>query len=63
MLFLKMELLIIDMQGRIVNRQTITVIAGFNSLPVNVSNLAAGSYTISGSIGEDKSRIIRFVKQ
>ncbi len=59
----KMELVIIDMQGRLVNRQTISLIAGFNSLPVNVGNLAAGTYTISGTIGEDKSRIIRFVKQ
>jgi len=59
----KMEIVIFDMQGRVVNRQIVSVIAGFNSLPVHVDNLAAGTYTILGSIGEDRSPIIRFVKQ
>ena len=59
----KMELRIIDMQGRLLQRQTIPVIAGFNSLPVQVGNLAAGTYTVQCSMGDEKSRIIRFVKQ
>jgi hypothetical protein len=59
----KMEITIIDMQGRLVNTQTVSVIAGFNSITMEVGNLAAGSYTIQGIIGGDRSRIIRFVKQ
>jgi Secretion system C-terminal sorting domain len=59
----KMEIVIFDMQGRLVNRQTITLIAGFNSMPVNVANLAAGTYTIKGNMADDQSKVIRFVKQ
>jgi hypothetical protein len=59
----KMEIIIFDMQGRLVNRQSISLIAGFNSLPVNVANLAAGTYTIKGSMTDDQSKVIRFVKQ
>jgi len=59
----KMELSIFDMQGRLVNRQSISLVAGFNSLPVNVGNLAAGTYTIKGSIGDGQTKLIRFVKQ
>ncbi|MEO6253340.1 MAG: T9SS type A sorting domain-containing protein [Ferruginibacter sp.] len=59
----KMDITIVDMQGRIVNRQTVAVIAGFNSISMNAGNLAAGTYTIQCNIADDKSRVIRFVKQ
>ncbi len=59
----KMDITIIDMQGRTVSRQTVSLIAGFNSLTMNVGSLAAGTYTIQGNVDEDKSRVIRFVKQ
>lgn len=59
----KMEMAIFDMQGRLVSRQTLSLAAGFNSLPVNVGNLAAGSYTIRGNIADERSKIMRFVKQ
>ena len=59
----KMELVIFDVQGRLVNRQTVTLIAGFNSLPVNAGNLAAGSYTLRCNMGENEFKMIRFVKQ
>ena len=59
----KMEIIIIDMQGRIVNRQKIAVAAGSNIIPMNAGNLAAGTYTIYGLMDGDKSRVIRFVKQ
>jgi Secretion system C-terminal sorting domain len=59
----KMEMVIFDMQGRLVNRQSIPLIAGFNSLPVNVGNLAAGTYTIQAVIGEERSKVMRFVKE
>lgn len=59
----KMELSIFDMQGRLVNRQNISLIAGFNSLPVNAGNLAAGTYMIRGIMADEQSAILRFVKQ
>jgi len=59
----KMELVIFDMQGRLMNRQTISLIAGYNSMPVNVANLSPGTYTIKGSMNDDQSKVIRFVKQ
>jgi len=51
------------MQGRLVSRQNLTLIAGFSSLPVNISNLSAGTYSMSGISGEERSRTLRFVKQ
>ena len=59
----KIEVSIYDMQGRLVNRQSLNLIAGFNSLPVNVASLSSGSYTIRGSINDDKTRVMRFVKE
>jgi hypothetical protein len=59
----KMEIVIFDMQGRLVNRQSISLIAGFNSATVNVNNLSAGTYTIKGSMTGDETKVIRFVKQ
>ncbi|MGB5008591.1 MAG: T9SS type A sorting domain-containing protein, partial [Ferruginibacter sp.] len=58
-----MQVIITDMQGRTVSRQSIPVIAGFSSIPMNAGNLAAGTYTIQAITGGEKSRIIRFVKQ
>jgi len=59
----KMEIVIFDMQGRLVNRQSISLIAGFNSLPVNVANLSAGTYTIKAGMADEQTKIVRFVKQ
>ncbi|MEO6254080.1 MAG: T9SS type A sorting domain-containing protein [Ferruginibacter sp.] len=59
----KMDISIFDMQGRLVNRQSISVIAGFNSIPMQAGNLAAGTYTIQASVADERSKMIRFVKQ
>ena len=59
----KMDISILDMQGRLVKRQSISLITGFNSMPVNVSNLSAGTYTIKGIMAGDQSKVMRFVKQ
>jgi Secretion system C-terminal sorting domain len=58
----KIDMAILDVQGRLVNRQSISVIAGFNSLPVNVSNFASGTYTMRVGITDEQFKIIRFVK-
>ena len=59
----KMEIVIFDMQGRLVNSQSVSLVAGFNSLPVNVANLSSGTYTIRTRVADDQSKVIRFVKQ
>jgi len=60
---LTMQIIITDMQGRTVSSQSIPVVAGFSSIPMNARNLAAGTYTIQGIIAGERSRMIRFVKQ
>ena len=58
----KMDIVIFDMQGRLVNRQSISLIAGFNSLPLNVVSLATGTYTIRASMANEEPKLMRFVK-
>lgn len=58
-----MDIAIFDMQGRLVKRQSIPLIAGFNSLPVNVANLSPGTYSIRANVAGDPPEMIRFVKQ
>jgi Secretion system C-terminal sorting domain len=59
----KLEVIIFDMQGRLVSRQSIALIAGFNSLPVNVSNFASGTYTMRVGMSTEELKVMRFVKQ
>lgn len=54
---------IFDMQGRLVSRQALTLIAGYSSLPVQVGNLAPGTYTISAVADGEQANKMRFVKQ
>jgi hypothetical protein len=58
-----MNVVIMDMQGRVIQQQTVSMIAGYNSLDMNVINLAAGTYTIYGTTASDRSKVIRFVRQ
>lgn len=59
----KTEISIFDMQGRLVRRQTISLAAGFNSVPVNISGVSAGTYTIRSGMEDGQIKVIRFVKQ
>ena len=58
-----MNIVISDMMGRVVLRETKTLIAGYNSIDMNVANLAAGTYNISGITADEKTKVVRFVKQ
>ena len=51
-----MQLMVFDIQGRILNRQTVSVIAGYNSIPVNVDDLASGIYSISVALEKISQR-------
>lgn len=59
----KIHINIFDMQGRLIISETTLLIGGFNSLPVQVDKLSAGTYTIRCSLKEEQPKIIRFVKQ
>lgn len=58
-----MELLITDMQGRMIQKQVVNAVAGFNQVPVDVRGLAAGTYQLVGYSSEGRTRILRFVIQ
>ncbi len=57
------NIVIRDMLGRVMQQQPVNVIAGYNSIEMNVANLAAGMYSICGITVSDRSKVIRFVKQ
>jgi len=59
----KMEIVITDMQGRILQQQSVSLIAGFNSIPMNVGKLAAGTYQLVGNTEDGKTKVLRFVIQ
>lgn len=58
-----MDVLITDMQGRVLHRQTASLVSGFNQVPVNVSKLAAGTYQVIASTAEGRTGVLRFVIQ
>lgn len=57
------ELLIMDMQGRMLQKQLVNAVAGFNMVPVDVRNLSAGTYQLIGYSTEGRTRTLRFVIQ
>ena len=59
----KMDVIVTDMQGRMMQRQSTSLVAGFNQVPVNVSSLAAGSYQVSVMTSEGRASVQRFVIQ
>lgn len=60
---MQVEILITDMQGRLLKKQTAGLIAGFNAIPVEVRNLAAGTYQLFGNTADGRTRVLRFVIQ
>jgi hypothetical protein len=59
----QMELVITDMQGRVLQKKAVNMIAGFNTIPMNVRNLAAGTYQLFGNSEGGRTRVLRFVIQ
>ncbi len=58
-----MQMVITDMQGRVMQKQNMNTIAGFNTVPVNVANFATGTYQLFLNTGEGRSRVLKFVVQ
>ena len=59
----QMNIVISDLQGRVVKQASLSLIAGYNTSEINIQSLAPGTYQLYGSNGTDKSKLIRFVKQ
>jgi hypothetical protein len=58
-----MEIIITDLAGKQLNKQRVVLIAGSNNLMLNLSNLAAGTYQITGVTDEGERKSVRFVKE
>jgi len=59
----KMDIVIVDVQGRVVQRRAVNIIAGFNSVDMQVTGLTTGTYSIYGNTASARSKVLRFVKQ
>lgn len=59
----RIELVVTDMTGRVVQRRQAALVAGYNSIPMNVATLAPGVYQLTGITSDDKTRTIRFIIQ
>jgi len=44
-------------------KQSANTIAGFNIIPVNVKQLAAGTYQLFGNTPDGRTKVLRFVVQ
>lgn len=59
----KIELLFTDVQGRVMKRETLNLIAGSNVSDINVANFAPGTYNVYGMLDGERSAVLRFVKE
>lgn len=59
----RLEILIVDLAGRVMNRQSLKLVAGFNSFDINIANLSKGTYQVNGMSAEEKPAMVSFVKQ
>jgi GEVED domain/Secretion system C-terminal sorting domain len=58
----KIDIAISDVTGKIVAKQTITVIAGNNPVNMNFATLGAGTYVITAKNADGEMKTTRFVK-
>ncbi len=58
-----MEIIITDMQGRQMLKKAVNMASGFNTINMDVKNLAKGAYHIYGNTGGERSRVLLFVVQ
>lgn len=59
----KMDIMVTDVVGKLISKQTISLIAGNNQVPMMFTKLAAGSYQITGKMADGSMKTIRFVKE
>jgi hypothetical protein len=59
----KLDLLIVDMQGRVMQKQNYSVADGNTNIQISTASLATGVYHLFGISAEGKTNVIRFIKQ
>ncbi|MFZ4058226.1 MAG: GEVED domain-containing protein, partial [Ferruginibacter sp.] len=59
----KMDVVISDVQGRIIRTKSVTLTNGLNAIDMDVMNMAAGNYQVYGISAEGKTKPIKFIKQ
>ena len=59
----KMDVIVTDIAGKQVQKIAYNLIAGSNQFSMNLADLSAGTYQITGYTADSKSKTIRFVKQ
>ncbi|HEY6505100.1 MAG TPA: T9SS type A sorting domain-containing protein [Chitinophagaceae bacterium] len=59
----KLDIIIIDMQGRVVGRQNYTVSEDNSNIQLSTESLPAGAYQLVGISAAGKTNMIRFIKQ
>jgi hypothetical protein len=59
----KLDIIITDMQGRVMTKQNYSIAAGNTTIELSASSLAAGAYQLAGVTAEGRTNLIRFVKE
>ncbi|RZM22045.1 MAG: T9SS type A sorting domain-containing protein [Pedobacter sp.] len=59
----KMDIIVSDVAGKQLMKQSVVLSAGSNTVPLNLAHLAAGTYQVTGYTAEGKVKTMRFVKQ
>lgn len=58
-----MEIVVSDLNGKQISKQRLSLIAGNNQVPLNLRNVAAGTYQVTGLTADGQMKSLRFVKQ
>lgn len=58
-----LQLVITDIQGRLVQTSVVNIVAGLNRIPVHTTGLTSGNYQLFGETGEGKTGMLRLVVQ
>jgi hypothetical protein len=59
----KLDIVIVDMQGRVMLKNSYTVASGNTNIELSLAGLAVGTYQLTGITAEGKINTIRFIKQ
>lgn len=59
----QLEITVMDMTGKVLIRQSRSIVSGSNTIPLSLSQLAAGTYQLIGTTPDGKNSLIRFIKQ
>jgi hypothetical protein len=59
----KLDIIIVDMQGRMMLKRNYTITPGNSNIELSLNGLAAGIYQLTGISAEGKTNTIRFIRQ